>query len=122
MPTVEKSVSSSTSASPDRVAIILSIDAERERVSLGLKQIKESAFLDYIENLETESDIECLITSVSEEGIILLIDNKIDGVLKLTQKDLKECLEKETYKKDDKAKFKIKSFDKKNHQIVLTQN
>ena len=102
-------------------AIILSIDAERERVSLGLKQIKEGNFLNYIENLETGSEIECLVNQVDEEGVILLIDDKVDGILKLTQKDLKECLEKETYKKDDKVKFKIKSFDKKNFQIVLTQ-
>ena len=100
-------------------AIILSIDPERERVSLGLKQLKDATFLESIASLTIGENSECIIHDVSEDGIFVMIDNNIDGILKLTQKELKESLKNESYKKDDKATFKIKSFDKKNHQVVL---
>ena len=103
-------------------AIILSIDPERERVSLGLKQLKDAAFLESITSLTIGENSECVIHDVSEDGIFVMIDNNIDGILKLTQKELKESLKNESYKKDDKATFKIKSFDKKNHQVVLVRD
>ena len=100
----------------------MSIDPERERVSLGLKQLKDATFLESIESLTIGENSECVIHDVSEDGIFVMIDNNIDGILKLTQKELKESLKNESYKKDDQATFKIKSFDKKNHQVVLVRD
>ena len=102
--------------------IILSIDPERERVSLGLKQLKNGTFLESISNLKLEENINCIIQDVSENGIILTINDKINGILKLTQKELNECIKNQTYKKDDKVNLKIKSFDKKNHRVVFIKD
>ena len=97
-----------------RYLCILSIDSERERVSLGIKQLIDEKFKEITEKYKVQDEIKCIITNVSEEGVSLKVDNLNIGLLKLTQKELKEALEKDLYKTQDEISCLVKSFDKKN--------
>ena len=99
--------------------VILSIDADRERVSLGIKQLADEKFQETIDKYKINDELKCAITNVSEDGITLKVDKLNIGILKLTQKELKDALEKDLYKKQDEISCSIKSFDKKNKKIVL---
>ncbi len=101
-------------------SIVLSIDSDRERISLGLKQFSESNFDKLTEKLEPGLAIDAEIVSVSETGVYMKIDNNITASLKLLQKELKDILENETLKISQNIKCIIKSIDKKNFQVICT--
>jgi small subunit ribosomal protein S1 len=100
--------------------VVLSIDAERERISLGLKQNIESNFESLTEDLELGSEISVEVVSVSDTGVYFKLDNNITGSLKLLQKELREILENNSLEANQKIQCNIKSIDKKNFQVICT--
>ena len=101
-------------------SIVLSIDSDRERISLGIKQHIESNFDNLIDGLEPGSIIDAEVVSISETGVYIKIKNNITASLKLLQKDLKNILENETLKVAESIPCSIKSIDKKNYQVICT--
>jgi len=100
--------------------VVLSIDAERERISLGLKQNIESNFESLTQDLELGSEISAEVVSVSDTGVYLKLDQNITGSLKLLQKELREILETSSLAVNQKIQCNIKSIDKKNFQVICT--
>jgi len=100
--------------------VVLSIDAERERISLGLKQNIETNFESLTQDLELGSEVSVEVVSVSDTGVYLKLDNNITGSLKLLQKELREILEKNSLALNQKIQCNIKSIDKKNFQVICT--
>jgi small subunit ribosomal protein S1 len=99
---------------------VLSIDAERERISLGLKQNIESNFESLTQDLELGSEISAEVVSVSDTGVYLKLDQNITGSLKLLQKELREIVETSSLAVNQKIQCNIKSIDKKNFQVICT--
>jgi len=99
---------------------ILSIDPERERVSLGLKQLSGNKFLDSIASFSVDDKIKCSVVTIEEKTIVLKVNDNLEGILKLTASKMKKAIENETYKIGDELDCAIKSFDKKNQKVVLT--
>jgi len=104
--------------------VVLSIDAERERISLGLKQYIESNFDSLVEGIEVGSEISADIVSISDTGVYLKLVNNLNGSLKLLQKELRSILEENKLQVSQSIKCNIKSIDKKNFQVtcLLTDN
>jgi small subunit ribosomal protein S1 len=100
--------------------VVLAIDAERERISLGLKQNIESNFESLTQDLEIGSEISAEVVSVSDTGVYLKLDKNITGSLKLLQKELREILETNSLAVNQKIQCNIKSIDKKNFQVICT--
>ena len=100
--------------------VVLSIDAERERISLGLKQNLESNFESLTGNLETGSEITTEIVSISDTGVYLKLENNVTGSLKLLQKELRDILDNNSLEVNKKIQCTIKSIDKKNFQVICT--
>ena len=104
--------------------VVLSIDAERERISLGLKQYIETNFESLTKDIEVGSEISADIVSISDTGVYLKLENNLNGTLKLLQKELREILEENKLDVSQSIKCNIKSVDKKNFQVIclLTDN
>jgi len=100
--------------------IVLSIDAERERISLGLKQNIESNFESLTQDLELGSEISVEVVSISDTGVYLKLDNNVTGSLKLLQKNLREIIETNSLALNQKIQCNVKSIDKKNFQVICT--
>ena len=100
--------------------IVLSIDSDRERISLGIKQFIESNFDKFTENLSAGATIDAEIVSISDTGVYMKTQNNITASLKLLQKELKSILEDDTLKILQKIKCTIKTIDKKNCQLVCS--
>jgi len=103
-------------------AMVLSIDADRERVSLGLKQHTESNFQNLIDQYEVGAELEAEIVSITDTGVYIKLDNNLSGTLKLLQKELKEILENNSLQTSTKIRCKLKSIDKKNYQVICSQS
>lgn len=92
-------------------AVILDIDIERERISLGLKQLTTDPFLDYVSKNEIGSVVECKILKKIDKMIIVNLANNVEGLLKINDYNL--------LKNKNTIKAKIINIDKKNRTIHL---
>lgn len=92
--------------------IILDIDIERERISLGIKQLTIDPFLDYITKNEIGSIVECKIKKKLEKGLIVNLNNSIDGLIIDINKS-------NNLKPQTTIKAKIIKIDHKSKNIIL---
>ena len=100
--------------------VVLSIDSDRERISLGIKQFIEANFDKFTENMSAGITIDAEIVSISDTGVYMKTQNNITASLKLLQKELKSILEENSLKVLQKIKCTIKTIDKKNYQVVCS--
>jgi len=62
--------------------VILSIDSERERISLGIKQLDEDPFMSYTEVNEVGSVVVGEIVDISSKALTVKLAEDVNGVLK----------------------------------------
>jgi len=95
-------------------AVILGIDVERERISLGIKQLSADPFLDYISNIAKGSFVDCKIIKKLEKGYVVSLASHVEGFLKFND------VQSKFFKTPDEVvKAKIINIDKKNRNIIL---
>ncbi|ACL30117.1 30S ribosomal protein S1 [Buchnera aphidicola str. APS (Acyrthosiphon pisum)] len=102
-------------------AVVLQVDAERERISLGIKQLEEDPFNTYIANHKKGAIITGIIKSLDKKNIIVKLPENLEGVIKLTEitRVYSETMINKL-KIEDKILVKLSSFDRKNRIIYLT--
>ncbi|CAL1329391.1 30S ribosomal protein S1 [Candidatus Providencia siddallii] len=64
-------------------AIVLQVDAERERISLGIKQLYEDPFNNYLSNIKKGNIISGEIISIDNKNAIVKISEGIEGCIRL---------------------------------------
>ena len=100
---------------------ILSIDSERERISLGIKQLSDDPFMGYVTGNEKGSIVKGKVINVDEKMATILLSENVEATLKASEfsrdsvSDLKSKL-----KLDDAVEAKIINVDKKNRTISLS--
>merc|ERR1711976_782932 len=94
--------------------VILSIDSERERISLGIKQLKEDPFNLFLSKYSKKSIVSGEVTEVDSKKAKIKLAEGVEGFLKSTEfsrnkiNDLREHL-----KVGDEVKSKFLTIDKK---------
>ena len=100
---------------------ILSIDSERERISLGIKQLSDDPFMGYVTGNEKGSIVKGKVINVDEKMATISLSENVEATLKASEfsresvSDLKSKL-----KLDDEVEAKIINLDKKNRTISLS--
>ena len=100
---------------------ILSIDSERERISLGIKQLSDDPFMGYVTGNEKGSIVKGKVINVDEKMATISLSENVEATLKASEfsrdsvSDLKSKL-----KLDDEVEAKIINVDKKNRSISLS--
>ena len=100
---------------------ILSIDSERERISLGIKQLSDDPFTGYVTENEKGSIVKGKVINVDEKMATISLSENVEATLKASEfsrdsvSDLKSKL-----KLDDEVEAKIINLDKKNRTISLS--
>jgi small subunit ribosomal protein S1 len=64
---------------------VLKFDEELSRLSLGIKQLTENPWDNLDSDIETNNDIEAKVNSINDTGVNLLIKDKYDGVIALSE-------------------------------------
>lgn len=102
-------------------AVILSIDADRERISLGLKQMQGDAFANYIEEHPKGSIVEGVISQIDDKSITVSLTEEVVGVIRANEATSERVDDlKQLFKEGDKIEAKITAIDKKNRSIALS--
>ncbi len=101
--------------------VVLSIDVERERISLGIKQIEGDPFTNFIAGHEKNTVVTGTVKSVDAKGAVISITPETEGYLRASEfsrdriEDLRTAL-----KEGDSVTAMIINVDRKNRSINLS--
>ena len=105
----------------DIKVMILDIDNEKRRISLGLKQTKPNPWIEFDNKYNLGDAVDGEIKSVTDFGIFVGLEGNIDGLIHLSDlsedENDKEVLEQ--FNKGDKIKCVIFGIDADRERISL---
>jgi len=102
-------------------AKILDIDIEKERISLGIKQLTEDVTSTELGNLKKGSIVTCTVSSISERGLDVNVSDNISGFIKKNDLSRERSDQKtERFGVGDKIDAMVTNIDKKLRKITLS--
>ena len=101
--------------------MVLEIDHEKRRISLGLKQTKPNPWTEFANRYGLGDSVEGSIKSVTDFGIFVGLEGDIDGLIHLSDitEDENPAEAMENYKKGDKLSCIIFGIDAERERISL---
>ena len=102
-------------------AVVLQVDPERERISLGVKQIEEDPFNQYLTDTKKGTIVIGTVTEVDAKGVTVKLAEEVEGYIRAT--DLaRERVEdaSEVASVGDEIEAKFMGVDRKNRIVNLS--
>ena len=102
-------------------AVVLAIDVDKERISLGVKQLEGDPYTNYIATHEKNSVVSGTVRSVDAKGAVIALDGEVEGYLRASDysrervEDLAQVL-----KAGDTVEAMIVNVDRKTRSINLS--
>ncbi len=105
----------------DVEAVVLGIDLERERISLGIKQLEGDPLTSYATGHEKGSIVKGTIKTVEAKGATVQLDSDMEGYLRASEvsRDRVEDM-RSHFKEGDEIEAMIINVDRKNRVINLS--
>ncbi|MFN7085823.1 MAG: 30S ribosomal protein S1 [Burkholderiales bacterium] len=102
-------------------AVVLSIDVERERISLGIKQLDGDPFTNYVSAHDKNSIVTGTVKSIDAKGAVIQLDGDVEGYLRASEvaRDRVEDI-RTRLKEGDTVTAMIINIDRKNRTINLS--
>jgi len=102
-------------------AVVLNLDTENKRVSLGMKQIKPNPWDLIEEKYPVGTIIEGRIKNITDFGLFIGIDEEIDGLVHISDISWTKKIKhpSELFKKGDEVQAKVMAIDKDNERFSL---
>jgi small subunit ribosomal protein S1 len=101
--------------------MVLSIDVERERISLGIKQIEGDPFNGFIQTHEKNSIVNGVVKSLDARGAVILLEGEVEGYLRVSEVSRERVEDIRTkLKEGDKVTAMVINIDRKNRTINLS--
>jgi len=102
-------------------AVVLSIDVERERISLGIKQLEGDPFNNFIAGHEKGKLVTGTVKTVDAKGAVITLGGDIDGYLRASEIARDRVEDARTHLKEgDKVTAMVINVDRKNRTINLS--
>ena len=102
-------------------AVVLAIDVERERISLGIKQIESDPVNSFVSSFDKGSIVRGKVKSLDAKGAVVQLDNDVEGYLRASEfsRDRVEDI-RNHLKEGDEVEAMIINVDRKNRSIHLS--
>lgn len=101
--------------------IILSIDPERERISLGIKQMESDPFNEYLAVSDKGSVVKGKVVSVEAKEAVVALNEEVQAVLKASEISAERVEDaRNVLKEGDEVEARIINVDRKNRVISLS--
>ncbi len=102
-------------------AMVLSIDPERERISLGIKQIEKDPFASFIADKPKGSIVSGTVISVDAKAAVVDLGDGIEGVLRASEMAKDRVEDARSFLNEgDQIEAKITGMDRKGRSIYLS--
>src|SRR6266436_270930 len=102
-------------------AVVLAIDVERERISLGIKQMDGDPFTNYVATHDKGNVVKGTVKSLDGKGAVIALDGDVEGYLRASEvaRDRVEDI-RSHLKEGDTVTAMIINIDRKNRSINLS--
>ena len=102
--------------------VVLAVDSERERISLGIKQLEQDPFSSYVSEKQKGSIVKGIIKKVDQGFVIVDLAEEVEGLLKANEISLEEEITdaRTIFKEDDEVEVKITAIDRRKRTINLS--
>ncbi len=102
-------------------AVVLAIDVERERISLGVKQMDGDPFTNFVSSNDKNSIVEGTVKSIDAKGAVIQLAGDIEGYLRASEVARDRVEDIRTHLKEgDAVTAMIINIDRKNRSINLS--
>ena len=102
-------------------AVVLAIDPERERISLGIKQMEGDPFTNYVAEHGKGSVVKGVIIAVDAKGATVKLSEEVEGYLRASELSRERVEDARSLLKDgDEIEAKITTIDRKTRKISLS--
>jgi len=101
--------------------VILAVDSERERISLGIKQLEQDPFQNYIAVHEKGSLVKGVIKEIDAKGAVVTLADNVEGYLRASEIQRDRVEDARTLLKEgEEIEAKFVGVDKKTKSISLS--
>ncbi len=101
--------------------VILAVDSERERISLGIKQLEQDPFQNFLATYEKGSLVKGTIKEIDAKGAIVTLADNVEGYLRASEIQRDRVEDARTLLKEgDVLEAKFIGVDKKSKTISLS--
>ncbi|GLS26978.1 30S ribosomal protein S1 [Marinibactrum halimedae] len=101
--------------------VILAIDPERERISLGIKQLETDPFSGFIAENDKGSIVKGSVKEVDAKAAVIVLAEDVEGTLKASEISREKIEDaRNALKEGDEVEAKIINVDRKNRVINLS--
>ncbi|MBV8681169.1 MAG: 30S ribosomal protein S1 [Aquitalea sp.] len=102
-------------------AVVLSIDVEKERISLGIKQLEGDPFNNYVAMNDKGAIVKGTVKTVDAKGAVIALDMDVEGYLRASELSRDRVEDARTLLKDgDEVEAVIIAVDRKSRNISLS--
>jgi small subunit ribosomal protein S1 len=102
-------------------AVVLGIDVERERISLGIKQLEGDPFNNYIASHDKNTIVEGTVKMIDPKGAVISLEGEVEGYLRASEVSRDRVEDIRTHLKEgDRLTAMVINIDRKNRTINLS--
>lgn len=101
--------------------VVLAIDPERERISLGIKQLEADPFSEYVSVNDKGAVVKGIVKEVEAKAAVITLADDVEAVLKASELSREKVEDaRNLLKVGDEIEAKIIAVDRKNRSISLS--
>ncbi len=105
----------------DLEAIVLAIDTDRERISLGIKQLDDDPFANWINENPKGSIVKARVSEIDSKNVTVQITDDVNGTIHTSELSVEKVDDARSFVKiDEELEAKIISIDKKTRSVSLS--
>ena len=101
-------------------AKIIDVDVEKERISLGIKQLSEDTVNEALSGLKKGDVVKAVVKATEDKGIIVEVNGLSTLIKKADLSKDKASQNPDNFKEGDEVEAKVTSLDKKNSKFGLS--
>ena len=101
--------------------IILDVNEEKQRISLGIKQLDDKPFKEKIKDIKIKDIVTCSVIHVKDNGVKVKLNNNLDGFINKENLSMDESEQNpRRYAANEKLDAMIKKIDHESKIVVLS--
>ena len=102
-------------------AKVLDIDAEKERISLGVKQLQDDPAAGVLSTIHKNDVVTCIVTSIQSNGIEVKVDDILTGFIRRAELARDKGEQRpERFAVGEKVDAKVTAVDRAGRKLALT--
>ncbi|CAA0108236.1 30S ribosomal protein S1 [BD1-7 clade bacterium] len=101
--------------------VILSVDSERERISLGVKQLESDPFNEYVTTNDKGTIVKGIVKEVDAKAVVVTLNEEVEGTIKASELSIDKVEDaRNLVKEGEEIEARVVSVDRKNRAIGLS--